>query len=287
MSTRARSRPRTAHVVYRVGPGERFERSWTPLRAMARRQAGTPRAGQGQGPEAVIELAGSAAYTGADRDHGSTPATGLRARGIRQPPGDPAARLVRNRPDALRIVGSTGPSPRPRGGGSAAAGTAPLSRLSLPSTACWSPGAACSVPGAVGQVSGQPLHPRAGLVPGRPTAPASTPASPAWNSPAPTACVQVDRSILGAIRVIGDEAARRARTRSSCPTASSTPPTGPGSRWPARGRADRPRRAGAGDAPDHRHRHGPRPRHHGRWRTASSTGCSRSLTRQHGCVRFS
>ncbi len=191
-------------VVYRVGPGERFAAITAALAQWtADKQA---HHGAGQGPEAIIELAGSGVYT-EQLDITVDPGDRLTIRaasGCR-----PVIRLLdwyANRPDSLRITGTPpAAAPAPAGGGSAAgAGTAPKPPV-VTLDGLLVTGRSVQLSGPVGQLRITDCT----LVPGWSLDADCTcehPGEPSLELTGTSACVQVDRSILGPVRVICDEA---------------------------------------------------------------------------------
>lgn len=171
-------------TVYPTGPGQQYP---TITAALTRWHA--DKTGPHPPAEAVVELAGSAAYQ-EQLDIAVDPGDRLT---IRAAPGSrPVIRLLdwyANRPDSLRITGTgTGSGPPPQ---------VTLDGLLVT-------GRGVRVQGAVGRL----LVTDCTLVPGwslDPGCACEHPGEPSLELTDTTACVQIERSILGPIRVIRDE----------------------------------------------------------------------------------
>lgn len=173
-------------TVYRVGAGQRY-----PTIAAALAQWNTDKAGPQPPAEAIVELVGSASY---QEQLDISVDLGDRLT-IRAAPGSrPVIRLLNwyaNLPDALRI---TGPGPGQRAGRPP---TVTLDGLLIT-------GRSVRVQGAIGRL----LITDCTLVPGwsiDSDCACEHPGQPSLELTDTTACVQIQRSILGAIRVIRDE----------------------------------------------------------------------------------
>lgn len=192
-------------LVYQAGPGQRFE---TITAALAQWTADkvrrSPRA------EAIIELVGSAVFT-EQLDITVDPGDRLTIRAAQG--SRPVIRLLdwyANRPDSLRITG-TAPAPLPAADAAAdAPATGPASDTPAPKPPTVTldglliTGRSVRLTGNVGQLRITDCT----LVPGwslDSDCRCEHPGEPSLELTDTTACVQVDRSILGAIRVIRDE----------------------------------------------------------------------------------
>ncbi|EST20553.1 hypothetical protein [Streptomyces roseochromogenus] len=173
-------------AVYRVGPGRRFERITD-----AYEQWRTDKSAGTAGPEAIIQITHSGAYQ-EQLDFALDPEDRLELRaaeGTR-----PVIRLLdwySNRPDALNVRRTGGTAPGVRGG-----------RLVLDGLLIT--GRGVNVTGHLGEL----VIRHCTLVPGWSLTDHCAPHSPEEPSlvlDRTTACVQIERSILGTIQVVGDE----------------------------------------------------------------------------------
>ena len=208
----------TGRRVYRVGPGQPLPSgSWTPTgRWQHDRRAGRSRPRRHHRDHPQRRLPGAAGLRARPR----RPARAARRRG--RPAGHPAARLVQQ------------PARRPQHPSPAPSDCAPAraARGSC-STGCWSPAAASTSPGRSGAV----VVRHCTLVPGWSLEPECAPHSPEEPSlvlDRTTACLQIERSILGTIEVIRDEVHARTPPIIHLATASWTPPPTTARRCPPR-----------------------------------------------------